>query len=165
VTYKTVFEAVDITDSFLTWGPVFGLVGVAVGTLFVLKPQLTQYWFLPGVSSRRRALSSWIWLIFAIAWTVQALVATRRDQVPAVSPSHEQHVVAGPITHFVRMPYNGPSHGSFSVAGRSFSYSDAMMNAALANSPLRDGLHARVTYRERVIKGVEILRVEVADPN
>lgn len=63
------------------------------------------------------------------------------------------------------MPYNGPSHGSFVVAGKQFTFSELMLKPNLAEGLIKEGVYARVTFRERPINRLEILRLEVADPN
>jgi hypothetical protein len=86
-------------------------------------------------------------------------------QWQAVSQSEPATVVEGRVTDFVRVPYNGPSHGTFVVAGKQFTFSEFGLKPPLAQGSITDGVYARVTFRERPINRIELLRLEIADPN
>jgi hypothetical protein len=83
--------------------------------------------------------------------------ATHRGSASQSEPST---VVEGPVTNFERMPYNGPSNESFVVAGRRFAFSEFTLKPLPA---IKDGVYARITFRERPINRIEILRLEIAD--
>jgi hypothetical protein len=164
MTFRTIFEAPS-SQEFLTWAAVPGLVFVLAGVLMVLKPQVYLSWAFPNVrgswirGSRGKVLS-WAWLIFWSIWTAAFFLgASQWQSVPQSEPST---VVEGRVTNFVRMPYNGPSNESFVVAGRRFTFSEFMLKAI---PEIKDGVYARVTFRERPINRIQILRLEIADPN
>jgi hypothetical protein len=160
MTFKTIFEATPSQES-LAWFPVIGVAFVFVGVLLVLKPQL----YLNGVFPRVRASwgkpLSWIWLVFWSIWTAASFSAAMQGK--SVPQSESYAVVEGWITNFMRMPYNGPSHGSFVVAGKQFTFS--RIEPIPAEASITDGIYARVTFRERPFNRIEILRLQVADPN
>jgi hypothetical protein len=160
MTFRTVFEATPAED-LLIWFPVIGLAFVFVGVLLVLKPQIYADFVFPGVRGGWRRLLGWTWLIGASFWT--AAVFPTASQRQSVSQSEPSTVVEGPVTNFARMPYNGPSNGSFVVGGKQFAFSEFWAKPVPAS--IAEGVYARVTFRERPVNRIEILRVEVADPN
>jgi hypothetical protein len=160
MTFRTIFEATP-SQEILAWVPVFGLVCVLLGVLMVLKPQLYLSWVFPRFRGSWGKVLSWTWLVFWCIWTAAFFRAASQP----VSPSEPSTVVEGRVTNFVRMPYNGPSHGSFVVAGKQFAFSEFMLKPVPAEGSIKDGIYARVTFRERPINRIEILRLEVADPN
>jgi len=162
MTFRTIFEATP-TQEILAWVPLSGLVCVLMGVLMVLKPQLYLSWVFPKVRGSLGKVLSWTWLVFWSVWTAAFFRAA--SQWPSVSQSEPSTVVEGRVTNFVRMPYNGPSHGSFVVAGRQFTFSEFGLKPPPAEGSITDGVYARVTFRERPVSRIEILRLEVADRN
>src|SRR6266566_9286968 len=162
MTFRTIFEATP-SQEFLIWFPVLGLAYVLIGVLLVLKPQLYLNWVFAGVWGSWGKVLSWTWLVFWSIWTVATFPAA--SQWRSVSQSAPSTVVEGRVTNFVRMPYNGPSHGSFVVAGKQFTFSEFMLKPIPAEGSIMDGVYARVTFRERPVNRIEILRLEVVDPD
>ena len=163
MTFRTIFEAPS-SQEFLTWAAVPGLVFVLAGALMVLKPQVLSRAF-PNVrgswirGSRGKVLS-WAWLIFWSVWTATFFRGASHWQ--SFSQSEPSTVVEGRVTNFVRMPHNGPSNESFVVSDRRFTFSEFVLKAI---PEIKDGVYARVTFRERPINRIQILRLEVADTN
>jgi hypothetical protein len=157
MTFKTIFEANP--SEFLAWVPVLGAANVVIGVLLVLKPQLYLNGVLPTVRESWGKPLSWIWLVFWSIWT--AVTYSAAMQAQSVPQSESYTVVEGPITNFMRMPYNGPAHGSFVVAGKQFNFS--RIKAIPAEASIADGVYARITFRERPLNRIEIMRLEVAD--
>ena len=162
MTFRTIFEATP-SQEFLALFPVIGLAFVFVGVLLVLKPELYLNWVFQGFPGSWGKPLSWTWLVFWSIWTAATFPAARQWQ--AVSQNEPSTVVEGRVTNFVRMPYNGPSHGTFVVAGRQFTFSEFGLKPPPAEGSITDGVYARVTFRERPVNRIEILRLEVADPN
>jgi hypothetical protein len=162
VTFRTIFEAPS-SQEFLAWFPVLGLVNVLLGVLLVLRPQLYLNWIFPGVRGSWGKVLSWTWLVFWSVWTAASFPAASQWQ--SVSQSEPSTVVEGRVTNFVRMPYNGPSHGSFVVAGKQFAYSEFGMKPPPSDDSIKEGAYVRVTFRERPVNRIEILRLEIADRN
>jgi hypothetical protein len=162
MTFRNIFEATP-SNEFLAWFPVLGLTFAFVGVLLVLKPQLYLNYVFPRVRGSWGKVLSWTWLVFWSLWTAATFPAASRWQ--SVSQSEPSTVVEGRVTNFVRMPYNGPSHGSFVVAGKQFTFSEFGLKPIPPEGSIKDGVYARVTFRERPVNRIEILRLEVADPN
>jgi hypothetical protein len=131
-----------------------------MGILMVFDPQLYVNQVLPGVRSSWARAVSWIWLAIWSIWTVVTLPAASQWQ--SISQSQPFMVVEGPVTNFVREPYNGPSHGTFTVAGKQFAFPGFGGLPVLADGSIADGVYARVTFREQPINRITLLRLEVA---
>jgi hypothetical protein len=162
MSFRTIFEATP-SQYFLAWFPVLGLTFVLVGVLMVLKPQVYLNFVFSGAGGSWGKIPSWAWLVFWSLWTAVTFpAAIGWWSIPQSEPST---IVEGRVTNFVRMPYNGPSHGSFVVAGKQFTWSAFGLKPISVEGSIADGVYARVTFRERPINRIEILRLEVADPN
>lgn len=162
MTFRTIFEATP-PEKLLVGFRVIGLAGVLIGVLMVLKPHLYLDFVFPRAQGLWRKVCGWLWLAFWSIWTVTTLPAATNWQ--SIAQNEPFNVVEGRVTNFVRMPYNGPSYGSFVVAGKQFSFSEFSWAPIPVENSLRDGVYARVTFSERPINRVQIMRIEVADPN
>lgn len=162
MTFRTIFEATP-SQSFLVWFPVIGLVHVLVGLLMILKPEIYLNSIFPWARASGAKTLSWIWLVFWSLWTAVTFPAAIGSR--SIQQSEPSTVVEGRVSNFVRMPYNGPSHGSFVVAGKQFTFSEFGLKPYPVEGSITDGVYARVTFRERPINRIQILRLEVADPN
>lgn len=143
--------------------PVFGFVGVLAGVLMVFDPPFYVNRVLPGVRSSWARAVSWIWLAFWSIWTVVTLPVASQWQ--SISQGIPFTVVEGPVTNFVREPYNGPSHGTFTVAGKQFAFPGTAGKPLLVEGSITNGTYARVTFREQPINRIMLLRLEVASSN
>jgi len=162
MTFRTIFEATP-SQYLMIWFPALGLTLVLVGVLLVLTPQIYLNSVFPWARGSRGKILSWTWLVFWSLWTAVALPAAIGSRsIPQSEPST---VVEGRVTNFVSMPYNGPSQGGFVVAGKQFTFSEFGLKPHPVEAWIADGVYARVTFRERPINRIEILRLEVAHPN
>jgi hypothetical protein len=162
MTFRTIFEDTP-SQYFLAWFPVIGLIAALAGVLMVLKPQIYLDSVFPWARGSGGKILSWTWLVFWSLWTAVTFpAAIGWRSIPQSEPST---VVEGRVTNFVRMPYNGPSHGSFVVAGKQFTFSEFGLKPYPVEGSITDGVYARVTFRERPINRIQILLLEVANPN
>ncbi|MGY4437110.1 hypothetical protein ACVWWO_009587 [Bradyrhizobium sp. F1.13.1] len=159
VTFRTVFEAAP-PEQALIWFPVLGLACVLIGLLMVLEPQACVSRVLPGVRVSWARAVSWIWLVSWSIWTFATLPAA--SQWRSISQSQPVLVVEGPVANFVREPYNGPSHGTFTVAGKQFAFPGWAGKPMFVEGSIANGTYTRVTFREQPINRITVLRLEVA---
>jgi hypothetical protein len=156
--YVTVFDAA--AQPLRNWPfPAFGLIFVMIGIVLVFKPA----WVPFGHRWLRQGLFPWLYLLFAIAWTISSGLAVGLDSYRAVQAlrSGSYSVVQGEVENFTPMPIEGHADEQFDVGGVHFAYSDFEVTAGFNNSashggPIRPGLPVRIAYR-----GNEILRLQV----
>jgi hypothetical protein len=86
------------------------------------------------------------------------------DEVSRASAlrSGKVSIVEGPVRGFHPMPFEGHAEESFSVDGRSFSYSDYVISSCFNNTashggPIREGIYVRIFY----VDDDCILRIEM----
>lgn len=148
----------DVTQSGYRnwWFPVAGLflVLVAVASLIWRRP--------PPAGKSQDA--PFFFLVFAVFWTIVALVATSGGYVQLASDLREGRceVVEGEVTEFHPMPFSGHQKESFVVAGRRFEYSDFEITPGFNTTtshggPIHAGLRVRIHHA-----GNDIARLEVA---
>src|SRR5690606_19946793 len=158
--YHTIFEATSEPYRNLTF-LIPGLVLSAVGAVLVLRPAWVERF---GYKKRRWRGFSWIFLLFAVAWTLGAgssLVS--RDL--AASQKLERgdcSVVEGVVQNFHPMPIAGYVTERCGVDGVHFSYSDYVKSSGFNNTashggPIRVALQVRICHDSG-----DILRIEVA---
>lgn len=158
MTFQTAFDVNE--QGYATWWfPASGLLFVAFGALLVFGPTLMR----SGVQGTKRRILSWFFFAFALLWTVVGFAETYREYRVASSDLSSGHysVVEGPVTDFVPKPYATHSKESFTVGGRRFSYSDAIVTSGFNSTvyrdgPIREGLYVRVTYSGNLILRLEI---------
>lgn len=163
MTYTTVFDLAQ--DGYTAWwAPAFGLILVTIGALLVFAPDLMRRLVPSGLQGTARRVSSWIFFVFASAWTAVVFIATFGEYKTGLSAlrAGTASVVEGRVTDFVPKSSTGHAQEHFTVSGQRFSYSDNTLTSAFHNSashggPIREGLQVRITYF-----GNSILRVEIA---
>jgi hypothetical protein len=143
------------------WFPAFGLIFVAIGVVWVLRPDL----FVPFSRHRfqRSRFVRWYFLLFGCAWTM--IVAT----TTGVSSCRDNRAlrlgdyqtVEGKVSNFMPAPFEGHRDESFDVNGVRFAYSDYVITSgfhqtASHGGPIREGLPVRIAYRDG-----EIIKLEV----
>jgi hypothetical protein len=155
VEYNVVF---DVTQSGYRqwWFPAFGLIFVAVGS--------GMLFFRRRLPARTPRFFPYVFLGFAIVWTLGAFVGTLRDYLRLNSALREGRceVIAGVVSDFHPMPFNGHQMEWFTVGDRRFQYSDFVVSAGFNNTashggPIHKGVQVRVHHF-----GNEIARLEVA---
>lgn len=161
MTYVAVFDISNAGYKSVSF-PVFGLIFVALGIIFVLSRTRIPQWNQRGRVMRR--IFPFAFLGFAILWTLVTFVSTYRDYRAASSARHDDtaQVVEGVVTDFRPMPATGHAMESFCVSGVCFYYSDYVVTAGFNQTsshggPIREGLPVRVTY-----VGNTIVKLEVA---
>jgi hypothetical protein len=162
MTFRTIYEATP-PEKLLLGFPVIGLAGVLMGILMVIKPHLYLDFVFPWARGISRKALGWMWLVFFCIWTITTFPSAINWRTIAQNEPFD--VAEGRVTDFVHMPYNGPSHGSFVVSGKQFRFSEFDREPIPVENWLKDGVYARVTFRERPINRIYVLRIEVADPN
>jgi hypothetical protein len=153
--YKVVF---DISQSGYRQWPfaAFGLIFVAVGVgLLLLRERLP---------TRTQRIFPFLFLGFAVVWTLFAFIGTWRDYSGLASAFREGRcaITEGVISDFHPMPYGGHEMEWFTVDGKRFEYSDYVVSAGFNNTashggPIHKGVRVRVHHR-----GNEIAKLEVA---
>ena len=153
--YTTVFDVGQ--SGYRQWSfPAFGLIFVTLGIGSVV--------FRRQLRSRMAPLFPFVFLGFALFWTLAAFVGTVSDYWSLSSALREDRciVVEGVVSDFHPMPYTGHQNEWFVVDGKRFEYSDygavaGFNNTASHGGPIRKGLQVRVHY-----VGNDIARLEVA---
>jgi hypothetical protein len=143
------------------WFPAFGLIFVAIGLAWVLRPDL----FTPFSRLRfqRSRLFRWYFFLFGCAWTIIAAATTgvgsyRADR--AIS-SGDYQTIEGRVSNFIPAPFEGHGDESCEGNGVRFAYSDYVIisgfhQTASHGGPIREGLPVRIAYRDG-----EIIKLEV----
>lgn len=153
--YNLVFDVSQ--TGFRQWPfAAFGLIFVAIGTAMVF--------FRRRLPPRTPGFFAFVFLGFAIFWTVSAFVSTSRDYSRLASAFREGRceVTEGVVSDFHPMPHSGHEMEWFVVGGKRFQYSDYIVSAGFNNTashggPIRKDLQVRVHHL-----GNDIARLEIA---
>jgi len=153
--YNVVF---DVSQSgFRQWPfAAFGLIFVAIGTALVV--------FRRRLPARTHRFFPFVFLGFAVVWTLFAFVGTLRDYSDLASAFRKGRceVTEGVVSDFHPMPYSGHQMEWFVVGGKHFEYSDYVVSAGFNNTashggPIQKGVRVRIHHC-----GNDIARLEVA---
>jgi hypothetical protein len=143
MTIRTIFDVAQSGYS-SWWLPAHGLIFVCVGVLFVFGPalvlkvmpirgpdlldflELLHFWPI-----RARTLFGWVFLSFAVLWTLLTFASTYGEYRTLIAALHDGRyaVVEGPVTGFVPMPHSGRSEESFGVGGQRLAYSEYVVTS------------------------------------
>jgi len=158
--YQTVF---DITEAgFKSWDfSAFGIIFIVIGILAVLFQDKLPF---NNKHPKFRKIFLYIWLGFAIFWTVTSFASTYYDYYHHSSEylNGNYQVAEGYVTNFIPMPYGGHSQESFCVDNYPcFDYSDYGITAGFNNAkshggPISEGLPVRVSYIGNTIVKLEV---------
>jgi hypothetical protein len=162
--YVVVFDIADVGYKSYFF-PAFGLILVAIGVVFLLGRRTIKRW-----SNRPTSPAfPYVFLCFAILWTLQAFITTYSDYRTASSARQNDaaRVVEGVVTDFKPMPAPGKGNAQFCVSGVCFYYSDNVVTAGFnqtnsSGGPIREGLPVRVTYVENTIVKLEVAESSLA---
>ncbi len=160
MTYVTAFSVTD--HPFRNWWfPAFGLIFVAIGLLWVLRPEV--FASISRHRFQRSRFLRWYFLLFGSVWTIAVAIITGVGSYQAIHAlrSGSYQTVAGRVSKFIPMPYQGHADESFEVNGVRFSYSDYTIISGFNRSsshggPIKEGLPVRIAYRDG-----EILKLEI----
>lgn len=158
--YKTVFDIADAGYKAWTF-PAFGLIFVAIGVALVgYRLRMARD---PRGDSTRGRVFPFLYLGFALVWTIVSFVSTYREYLSLErAAKSDVRVVQGVVSSFSPMPYTGHAMERFCVSEVCFAYSDFVVTSGFNNTtshggPIREGLPVRVTYA-----GGSIVKLEVA---
>lgn len=164
VAFTTVFDASN-PWSHDWWFASFGLLGVAMGILAVVQPELFERRGSTPLRTKARAGFGWFFATGATLWTVASFWQTYHGwQKTANKLRQGQFSVAeGPVIEFQRVPFGGKGWEGFTVDGHRFWYSSYIITPgfhqyASFGGPLREGEYVRVTYRQNLILKLEIAK-------
>jgi hypothetical protein len=158
--YTVVFDIVSA--GYKTWVfPALGLPFILVGALMLRFYQYLPTWPIKSVRFRKGFAIAC--LGFSIAWTLVAFFTTYsqyRSLITALETGACQ-TAEGVVTDFVPMASSGQSYESFTVAGKTFKYSDYFVTAGFNNTqshggPIRGGLKVRIAHVDNVIIKLEV---------
>lgn len=158
--YTVVFSL--SSAGYKTWTlAAFGLPFVLIGALMLRFHKYLPEW--PVKSVRFKKGVAICCLGFSIVWTSVAFFATYsqyRSLTTALETGSYQ-TVEGVVTDFVPMDHSGHSYESFTVAGKTFEYSDYVVTAGFNHTqsqggPIRDGLKVRIRHVDNVIIKLEV---------
>ena len=160
MTYVTAFSVSD--HPFRNWWfPAFGLIFVAIGLAWVLRPDL--FASFSRHRFRRSRPFRWYFFLFGCAWTIIVSATTGVGSYRAywALGSGNYQTVEGKVSNFVPAPFEGHRDESFDVNGIHFAYSDYVIisgfhQTASHGGPIRRGLPVRIAYRDG-----EIIKLEV----
>jgi hypothetical protein len=165
--YEVVFDVADAGYRYW-WGPAVGLAFVIIGMcrLIYVYKNLGNPVLEPVLSKRGFVLPSFF-TVFALAWTVLALVITLGDylSLKEALDSASVEIIEGKISHFTPADDSDHVPESFFVNGQRFEYSWARVTAGFNQTkphagPVREGLWVRIAH----VNG-EIARLEIARPD
>ncbi len=152
--FTTVYDAAN--QGFVNWEfPAVGLIFVAAGLAIFFAPRIIKRLGIPFFEfpSWRATFFRYVFLGFAIFWTVTAFLATyslyqRHHELAATDTCR---TVEGKVEDFVPMPRESHADESFTVSGVAFHYSDYSPNEAFNNTaahggPVRAGSDVRICY-------------------
>lgn len=160
MTYRVIFDlvAAGYTDwKFATPG----LAGVAIGVaLITFRRSLPSWW---RQRPRTSSVFAFGFFIFALLWTVTALVSTHHQYqvLSTATRTHRAGVVEGRVSSFLPMPASGNALESFCVAQTCFAYSDYVITGGFNNTstlggPIRAGLQVRIHYVGNTMTKLEV---------
>jgi hypothetical protein len=160
--YKVVFDLsnvgyMDVAWPYVAGGCIFTLIGIW-GVMYAHRVSIFGHF-----SRTWRRLFSFIFLSFAIAWSVFTFIFTY-SQFKSIKDPYQKgnyHIVEGIVTNFIPMPYSGHSEECFTVDARRFCYSDygttpGFNNTQSHGGPIKPGLCVRISYIGNVIVKLEI---------
>jgi hypothetical protein len=152
--YVTVFEITQ--KPFQWWFSAVGLIGVAIGIVFVL---IGKKW----PSQKQARITGYAVIVFGLLYSLFVFVHTFSQYRICMKAyqTGSYNVVEGYVEHFRPMPYEGHQDECFSVRSETFCYSDYEIQSGFNHStshggPIRQGLPIRVSYYSG-----RILRLEV----
>jgi len=163
--YKTIFDITQI--GYEQWRfPAIGLVLTLVVGILVFGPRSFQglpYFWLP---KRVALFLNRVGFVVVVLWTVIILYATLQSYISVRNTlaSGNYSTVQGHITDFKPLLQGRTGDESFTVQGKTFSYSDHGLIAGFnktkrEGNQLKEGMEVRVTYIND-----KILRIEIAEP-
>jgi hypothetical protein len=175
MTFQTVFDLSQV--GYRYWSmPMIPLLFVGIGIVFV---RTKGDWYLgprgfmvpdsfPTTAKPAPAklvgFFGWAAIVFGGLTAILAFTSGYAEYRSARNALEARHyaVVEGLVTNFVPMPYGGHSEESFTVGGKTFTYSDFNLTAGFNNTrshggPIDAGELVRVSYI-----GNTILRLEIA---
>jgi hypothetical protein len=146
--YRTVFDVSDLSRT-------DGIV-VAIAFILVVAP-------LARVMMRENRGFPILAVVSVCAVFVVIGMFRQRFTLVAAEKAHRFEVVEGIVTRFQPAPYTGHEDERFCVESKCFAYSDYVVTQAFNKTsshggPIREGLHARISY-----VGSSIIKVEEAD--
>ena len=152
--YTVIF---DITQSGYRQWP-FAAAGLIVATGGGLL------FFSQRFSPRPPGIFPFLFIGFAMVWTLTTFVGTFRDYSDLISDFRDGRceVTEGVVSDFHPMPYSGHEMEWFVVDGKRFEYSDFIVspgfnNTASHGGPILQGVYVRVHHC-----GIDIARLEIA---
>jgi hypothetical protein len=156
--YQTVFDISTAGYKSLPYAA-FGLIFVAIGIGAVISK---KYYLAKNPKFTR--IFTFIWLGFAILWTIIAFSTTFYQYYHLLSEYNNGNfqVAEGRVTNFIPMPATGHSNERFCVDNNPcFEYSDYGITAGFNNAhshggPITEGLPVRVSYIGDVIVKLEV---------